>query len=381
MHVIPVASGKGGVGKSLIAANLAIALAQAGQRVVLADLDLGGSNLHLILGERFAGPSLGTFIGSKSEDFSAVVQATDTPGLRFIGGDAEVPGMANVTAGQRRSLVKRLTTLDADVLVADLGAGTSQHVIDYFLMSSHGIIVTTPAPTSTVNAYLFLKNVVFRLLQITVGTKGPGADYLKEILQDRSSLRRVYIPDIIRALEERDSDAARIFRDSLRRLRPRLIINMLEDPKDAEAITRLRRSCQQYLDLDPMHLGVVYRDDLQNTALSARIPIVRYKPNAILSQAIYRIAEKLLHLADDGQDDFIDLETINDSFDAAELEAETDFAGKLNYIEELLHSGALTQGDLVETIRSQHHEITQLRRQNALYKARIVAAMQQGFAG
>jgi flagellar biosynthesis protein FlhG len=61
MRIIPVASGKGGVGKSLIAANLGVAMAQARQRVVVVDLDLGASNLHLVLGYHSPKPGLGTF--------------------------------------------------------------------------------------------------------------------------------------------------------------------------------------------------------------------------------------------------------------------------------------------------------------------------------
>jgi flagellar biosynthesis protein FlhG len=64
VRIIPVASGKGGVGKSLVSANLSIALAQAGKRVVLADLDLGASNLHLILGFRAYKNGLGTYLSA-----------------------------------------------------------------------------------------------------------------------------------------------------------------------------------------------------------------------------------------------------------------------------------------------------------------------------
>ena len=68
MQIIPVASGKGGVGKSLVAANLAIALGKAGKKVIIADLDLGASNLHLVLGQQAPKAGLGTYL-SGSIDF------------------------------------------------------------------------------------------------------------------------------------------------------------------------------------------------------------------------------------------------------------------------------------------------------------------------
>lgn len=381
MHIVPVASGKGGVGKSLVSANLAIALAQAGKRVVLADLDLGGSNLHLILGVRAAGASLGSFLSDKATDFRSVIQTTDVPNLSFIPGDAEIPGLANLPSSQKRMLTRRLSALEADFLILDLGAGTSRNILDFFLLSGQGIVVTTPTPTATVNAYLFLKNVMFRILHSTVGRKGPGAEFLNELMRDKTKLQSVYLPDIVKKLRARAPEAATEYEQRIRRFRPRVIMNMIEDPKDAEKVNRLRRSTQQYLDIDLLHLGIMYRDDLQDTALGARIPIVRYKPQSILSQAIYRIAEKVVQLSAEEDSRPLDLEAIDDSFDAAEMEAEADFETKLNYIEELLQSGALSHGDLIETIKSQHFEITQLKKQNNLYKAKLVRAMQAGFQG
>ena len=75
-QIIPVASGKGGVGKSLLSANLAIALGQQGKKVVLADLDLGASNLHLVIGKRPGAASLGSLFTEKS-DFKDIRQETD----------------------------------------------------------------------------------------------------------------------------------------------------------------------------------------------------------------------------------------------------------------------------------------------------------------
>ena len=91
MQIIPIASGKGGVGKSLIAANLAIALGQAGKKVVLADLDLGASNLHLVLGIQGRKNGIGSFL-IKAAEFKDIIVDTDYENLRFVPGDSEIPG-------------------------------------------------------------------------------------------------------------------------------------------------------------------------------------------------------------------------------------------------------------------------------------------------
>ncbi|MDR2144231.1 MAG: P-loop NTPase, partial [Treponema sp.] len=176
MHVIPVASGKGGVGKSLVAANLAVAFAQAGQRVVLTDLDLGASNLHLVLGYQSPPKGIGTFLNNTKSEFSQVIAQTGVRGLRFIPGDQEIPGAANLKSFQRNALVRRLLALsaDTDILVLDLGAGTHQSILDFFLLSGRGIVVSSPAVTATLNAYMFLKNSVFRLMYTMFAKNSPA---------------------------------------------------------------------------------------------------------------------------------------------------------------------------------------------------------------
>jgi flagellar biosynthesis protein FlhG len=378
MKIVPVASGKGGVGKSLLAANIALALGQAGHRVVLADLDLGGSNLHLILGTPAMPASIGTFLSGRSGSFEDIVFPTDYENVSFIPGDSEIPGLANLSASQKSRLNKQLKKLEADYLVLDLGAGTYNTIIDFFLLSSHGIIVTSPTPTATVNAYLFLKNASFRILYSSVKRKSPGAEYLKSLKEQGGALGRVYLPQLVEKLREIDPESYHSFAKSYAHFRPRLVLNMLEDPKDAEKANRLRRSAQQYLSLDLLHLGVMYRDEVQDIALGSRLPILKYKPQSVLSQAIIRVTEKLMQLEDE-EEAPLDIEALDDSFDAAESDAESDFDAKLSYVEELLQSGALTTGDLIETIKSQQYEIVQLRKQNMLYKSKLVSAIKQGF--
>ena len=378
MHILPIASGKGGVGKSLVAANLAIALAQAGKRVILVDLDLGGSNLHLVLGIHSVPAGIGNVIQQSSVQLQDVLMPTDYPNLQFIPGDAEIPGIANLNNKQKLMLLRRMKQLDCDYVIVDLGAGTSFNTLDFFLASSHGIIVTTPTPTAIVNAYLFLKNSVFRIITNNIKRKSPAGEYLEQVKREGTQLQRMNILHIMQQLQARDPENHSKAAQALARFQPRMILNMLEDPKDAQKANRLRRSCSQYLDTELEHLGIIYRDDLQDVALSSRLPIIAYKPNSVLSQALYRIADKILQSIEDDED-LMDIQTIEESYASADIEAEIDFQAKIDYIEDLLHAGALSTGDLIETIKNQQLEITQLKKQNVLYKTKLVKAVQQGY--
>jgi len=378
MHILPIASGKGGVGKSLVAANLSIALAEAGRRVVLADLDLGASNLHVILGITSVGRGVGTWLSTPNAEFSDIILNTDYPNLRFIPGDAEIPGLANVSAQQKHRLIKKLLEQEADYLVLDLGAGTGANILDFFLTAPQGIVVTAPALTATLNAYLFLKNAMFRLMWTTFKKDTPAYAYLESLRKDGSSLQKAYIPAILEQIGKVDPKNKAAFDQKAALFKPRLVMNMLEDPKDAEKAQKIRRSCRQYLNLDVEHLGVLYRDDLQDIALGSRIPIIRYKPQSVLSQAIYRMADKLISCEDAGEAPLSD-EYLDESYQTAEMEAEIDFSAKVEYIEDLLHSGSLTTGDLVETVKSQQFEITQLKKENQFLKSKLVKAFSQGF--
>lgn len=380
MQIIPVASGKGGVGKSLLSANLAIALGQSGKKVVLADLDLGASNLHLVLGQQAPKQGLGTWLTGHGE-FKDIIIKTDYKNVDFIAGDSEIPGLSTLKAPQKSKLIKAFKNIDADFLIIDLGAGTHQIILDLFLLSPQGIVVTAPAVTATLNGYLFLKNAVFRLMHSSFKSTTPAAKMITKLKQDAASLQRLYIPRLIEEIRKVDSVSADKFERNLKTFRPRLIMNMIEDPKDADRAQRIRVSCNQYLGLDIEHLGIMYKDSLEDRALASRLPVIVYKPQSVLSQAIYRISEKIL-AADTITfgDNFIpDEDMTSFSFEQASEEAAEDFELKLSGIQDLLGSGALTTGELIETIKMQNYELTQVRKENNLLKSKLVKAVQQGF--
>ena len=155
---------------------------------------------------------------------------------------------------------------------------------------------------------------------------------------------------------------------------------MIDDPKDSERAQRIRRSCQQYLDLDLEHLGVIYRDTFQDKALASRLPVIVYKPQSIIAQAVFRVAEKIIQSETLKFDDDYDMTQASESsFEIAAEEATDDFGQKMAYIEELAGTGALTPGELAETLRQQQYELTALKNENNLLKKKLLEAAAQGF--
>ena len=369
MQIIPVASGKGGVGKSLLSANLAIALGQAGKKVVLADLDLGASNLHLVIGHNSPKKGIGTFLTGESK-FEEIITPTDYQNVSFIAGDSEIPGLSALKVAQKNALIKKFHSVDADYLIVDLGAGTHLTILDLFLTSPQGIIVTAPTVTATLNGYLFLKNAVFRLMAATFKKNSKAAEFINKLRNASASLQKLYIPKLIEKISEIDPENGEKFKKRLSQFRPRLIMNMIDEPKDADKAQKIRRSCQQYLGLEVESLGVMYRDSMQDKALSSSLPVTVYKPNSVLAQAIFRIAEKIMQA---------ESLTFDESFEQATEEATDDYSAKMSYVEDLVGSGALNVGELAEMIKTQQYEITQLKNENIMLKSRLVKAAKQGF--
>ena len=379
MQIIPIASGKGGVGKSLLSANLAIALGQAGKKVLLADLDLGASNLHLVIGQAAPKAGIGTFLTGQSK-FEDIIVPTDYENVSFIAGDSEIPGLTSLKTSQKNELVKKFSQVDADYLILDLGAGTHLTILDMFLLSPQGIVVTAPTVTATLNGYLFLKNVVFRMMYNTFKKDSPAYKYLNSIKTDSASLQKLYIPKLIETLEEKDPENTQLFKRRMAEFHPRLVLNMIDDPKDAERSQKIRRSCQQYLGLDLEHLGVIYRDSMQDKALSSRLPVLVYKPQSIIAQAIYRIADKIIQSKTLSFDEDYDITESSDaSFELATEEASDDFTAKMSYIEELVGGGALTMGEIAEIFKQQQYELTTLKNENTLLKKKLLEAAKQGY--
>ena len=157
-RVITVTSGKGGVGKSSISVNLAIALSRLGKRVVILDADFGLANVEVMLGIRpqynladlmFRGKSLSDIITMGPDN------------IGFISGGSGIQELTNLSRDQIVYLIQKLVELDqkVDIVIVDTGAGIADSVIEFVAASSEVLLVATPEPTSITDAYALLKTL------------------------------------------------------------------------------------------------------------------------------------------------------------------------------------------------------------------------------
>lgn len=157
-RVITITSGKGGVGKTSLAVNLAIELQRRGKRVIILDADFGLANIEVMLGVRpvsnladlmFKGKALKDIIMPGPE------------GIGFISGGSGIKEMASLTREQVFYAMHSLSELDniADVIIVDTGAGIADTVLEFAAASEEVLLVVTPEPTSITDAYALLKTL------------------------------------------------------------------------------------------------------------------------------------------------------------------------------------------------------------------------------
>src|ERR1041384_7907896 len=105
-RIITVGGGKGGVGKSIVASNLAVAIAQTGLPVVLADLDLGAANQHLLFGLDQRTPGVRTLLEGKASGLKDALVPTDVPNLSLLAGTGAIVGAANISHQSKLKLIR-----------------------------------------------------------------------------------------------------------------------------------------------------------------------------------------------------------------------------------------------------------------------------------
>ncbi len=241
VRVVAVASGKGGVGKTNVTANLAVALAQRGTRVWVLDADLGLANLDMIYGMHPAHTLEDVLRGERR---LADVVAEGPAGVRLVPAASGVAELTTLTPGQQLRVLEEVDALDGelDVLLIDVAAGISSNVLYFAAAATETLVVTTPEPTAIADAYALVK-----------------------VLSTRWGHRTFPV-----------------------------LVNMAASARDAAAaFDRLASVASRFLALRLDSIGWVPADDAVPRAVRAQRPVLLASPDAPASRAIAAVAERL----------------------------------------------------------------------------------------
>lgn len=292
-RVVSVGAGKGGVGKSLLVANLAVLLAEQGHRVVAVDTDLPGANLHTFLGVPPPRASLAQYVTGRETDLAKLVVDTPVENLRLIAATGGHPGFARLKPSRRAGLSEALRGLACDYVVVDVAAGTHPEVVDSFLVGDVRILVFTPEPTSVENAYAFLRAALYRRLRASLLSE-EGRERVDQAL-DPLNERGIRTPlDLLREVQTLDAAEGRRFLEAASRFRPALLVNQVRSVGDIKLGFQVASVCQKYFGVEAEYLGYVNFDTAVHEAVVERRPVVRAYPESDASVYLRRVAGKLL---------------------------------------------------------------------------------------
>lgn len=246
-RVITVTSGKGGVGKSNTAINLAIWFRKMGQRVIILDADFGLANIEIMFG---AVPkhNLCDLIYQGKNIKDIITWGPDEVG--FISGGSGIAGMSNLSRDYLNYIIQNLAELDAiaDIIIVDTGAGISDAVLEFLVASGEIILVTTSEPTSITDSYSLLKAL----------SRHPR--YNKESISIKMIANRV----------EKETEGQALF-------------------------NKLNVVVSRYLKIPISYLGAVPQDDQLSKAVMQQSPVSLMNPGAKSSLAYERIAGTLMN--------------------------------------------------------------------------------------
>jgi flagellar biosynthesis protein FlhG len=241
VRVISVTSGKGGVGKTNIAANLAYLLAKQKKATLVLDADTGLANIDVILGINSQYNLYHVLQGEKTLQETIV---NGPGGIRILPSSSGIPEMADLSRGQKLTLLDELNTLNdsLDFMIIDTGAGISSNVMYFNMAAKEIIVVTTPEPTAMTDAYALIK-----------------------VLYQRHAKKRF-----------------------------RLLVNMVRHATEAKEIyERLSKATDHFLNLTIEYLGYIVLDDKIREAVRQQKLIAELSPQCPATRCLAKISEKI----------------------------------------------------------------------------------------
>ncbi len=241
-RIIAVSSGKGGVGKTNIAINLALAYAQTGKKVIVMDADLGLANVNVVLGVI---PRYNLYHLIRKQKTLSEILVDTSYGIKIIAGASGFSKIANLTEDERSDFISELAALSsADILIIDCAAGVSNNVISFIAAADDALIVTTPEPTAITDAYGIIKIIATEIENLDLGLK--------------------------------------------------LIVNRVKSVVEGKRVAeRVINIAGQFLNLKVDYLGFVYDDPVVHTAVVRQKPFLILEPKSRAALCIRHLLGRL----------------------------------------------------------------------------------------
>ena len=242
-RVIAVTSGKGGVGKTNLTVNLAIALGMAGSRVLVIDADLGMANVDVVLGSRSKKHLLNLLEdGTELQD----VLQEGPYGVRYISGGSGIEKAAAFTYEERQRLMGKLAGCSdfADIILVDTGAGLGKNVMDFILAADEVLLITTPEPTALTDAYAVMK--AYSMYTASKNLK--------------------------------------------------LVVNRVYDEAESrEVVAKLQQTAERFLNMPIDCLGYIFEDSAVMRAVRKQKPFVVAHPSSVAARCVQGLANAVLY--------------------------------------------------------------------------------------
>jgi flagellar biosynthesis protein FlhG len=312
-RVVAIAGGKGGVGKSLVAANVGIFLATLGKKVILVDGAFGTPNLHVFAGVPRPSRTLSEAFAAGGPSLAELAVATHVPGVRLIGGVYDPAWIANPGPAQITVLAEQVRTLPADWVVIDLATGTSSATLELFLDADIGLIVAVPDPTSIELMHRFVRAAfLHRLGKLGLGHLASGLDHTVHEGGMPGALD-IYLATVathgggveagaLRPSDEpktesgalRPSDEIAALREAILGFSPHLVINSARSKSDMELGRAVSSAARRRLGTPIRYLGHLEYDEAVWASTRRRRPLLIEHPETRIAKCFERVARGLM---------------------------------------------------------------------------------------